>query len=172
MEGTTAFVAVGSNLGDRIAHLRYAVAALRRAPILEVVAVSPVYESSAHTSAPGEEQPDFLNAVVEVRTALDPHALLAYCKRIERARGRNREKGRRWAPRTLDLDLLIFGRDVVRDEQLSVPHPKLGVRRFVLLPLADLAPGLHVPPPFDATVETLLHDCPDADHPVITEHTL
>lgn len=169
---TNVYVALGSNLGDRLQHLRYGVDALQRVSQVELVSVSPVYESPAQTTDPTESQPLFLNAVVEIKTSLDPHSLLDHCQRIERETGRIRDARRRWYPRTLDLDLLIFGSEVVRDARLSVPHPKLDVRRFVLRPLADLAPGLHVPPPYDAPVGTLLDACPDDNDPVLTRFSL
>lgn len=170
--GVRAFIALGSNLGDRADHLREAVARLERERGIFVRRVSAVYETPAHVLEPEIEQPDFLNAVVEVRTMLGPDDLLEVCHRIERAVGRDRSAAERWAARTLDLDLLIFG-DVSRsDAQLSVPHPRLGERRFVLRPLADLAPKLHVPPPYDDVVETLLARCEDDHEPVRTTHSL
>jgi len=174
-EGTAdrhAFIALGSNVGDRIAYLRRAVDGLQTASNLHVVATSPVYESPAHVRQVGDRHPDFLNAVVEVDTILDPHDLLTVCQRIERGAGRIRSGETRWVPRTLDLDLLIFGHEVIDDAQLTLPHPRLWQRRFVLRPLADLAPDLHIPLPYDATVATLLHDCPDDNVPVRTEHVL
>ncbi len=155
---SSVFLALGANLGDRAAYLRGAVAALRRHPAVQVVAVSPVYESAAH-GLPGQVQPDYLNAVVWLRTTLAPEALLDFCLRLEAAAGRKRTA--RWAPRTLDLDVLAWG-DLVRwDERLMLPHPRLAERRFVLQPWADLAPDFYVPAPFCATVATLLQRCPD-----------
>jgi len=152
------FLALGSNLGDRAAYLRGAVAALRRHPAVQVVAVSPVYESAAH-ALPGQVQPDYLNAVVWLRTTLAPEALLNFCLQLEAAAGRVRTT--RWAPRTLDLDLLAWD-DLVRcDERLTLPHPRLAERRFVLRPWADLAPDFYVPAPFCATVAALLQRCLD-----------
>ena len=157
------FVAMGSNLGDRLAHLRLAVDELREDSDIHVLAGSPVYESPALTASPDETGPDFLNAVVKLSTRLDAGALLERLQAIERRAGRRREADRRWAPRTLDLDILIFGDEVIRREQLTVPHPRLGERRFVLRPLADLAPRRLVPAPFDRTVAELLDECPDPD---------
>lgn len=163
---------MGSNVGNRIAYLRRGVEELRDVSGLKVIASSPVYESAAHTLEPGERHPDFLNAVIEVATDLDPHDLLNVCLRIERGAGRTREEEVSWAPRTLDLDLLIFGQAVIDDRQLAVPHRRLGQRRFVLRPLADLAPELHVPAPYKTTVAALLRECPDTDVPVRTEYVL
>lgn len=128
-----AFLALGSNLGDREATLRQAVSALD-----EVVAVSAVYETDP-VGGPGVQGP-YLNAVVELETERSPRALLAECQRLEAAASRVRLE--RWGPRTLDVDVLLVGDLVVDEEDLVVPHPRLWERRFVLAPLADLAPEL------------------------------
>lgn len=158
-EATEAFVALGSNQGDRASYLRSAVRGLDAHGQICVTEVSPVYETEAHTLAPDEEQPPYLNAVVALRTTLSPEALLALCQDIERKAGR--ERGQAWQPRTLDLDLLVYGTETRHSPQLTLPHPRLGERRFVLRPLADLRPNLYVPPPFDATAAELLAQCPD-----------
>ena len=154
-----AYLGLGANLGDRLGALRGAVAGLQAAEGVAVRRASPVYESAAHTLDPAEAQPPFLNAVVEVETGLGPEALLRLAHALERAAGRRRR--RRWAPRPLDLDLLVFGRFAHTADGLAVPHPRLAERRFVLAPLADLAPNLYVPAPFDTTVAELLRTCPD-----------
>jgi 2-amino-4-hydroxy-6-hydroxymethyldihydropteridine diphosphokinase len=137
---TTAYVALGSNLGDRLALLRAAVAALVRADIT-VTARSAVYESEAVADEP---QPRYLDAVVRVETALPPRELLARCLEIEAALGRVRST--RWAARTLDLDLLLYGDAVIDEPDLVVPHPRLTGRPFVRVPLAEVAtPGLSHP---------------------------
>ena len=134
-----AYLGLGSNLGDREAHLRAALERLR-APDLRVLRVSPVYETEPvdYTA-----QRWFLNLVMEAETSLFPMQLLARAARIERALGRVRTipKG----PRTIDIDILLYGQTVVRSEALEIPHPRMGDRRFVLAPLADLAPGLRHP---------------------------
>lgn len=167
-----AFIALGSNVGDRIGYLRRGAHALRGSPRINVVAGSPVYESEAHTSSPDEHDPPYLNAVIEVRTGLRPHGLLNVCKQIERGAGRRRSATARWSPRTLDLDLLIFGQEAVRDLELIVPHPRMGERRFVLQPLADLAPDLFVPTPYEMTVTALLDACRDDALPIRIEEPL
>jgi 2-amino-4-hydroxy-6-hydroxymethyldihydropteridine diphosphokinase len=135
---TRAFLGLGSNLGDRARHLRTAVAALPAvAATTEVVACSPVYETDP---VGGPEQGPYLNVVVELRTGLDARGLLAVCAALEQAAGRVREE--RWGPRTLDVDVLWVDGEVVADPDLQVPHPRMGERRFVLAPLADLAPDL------------------------------
>lgn len=132
--------ALGSNLGDRLAHLRAAVAALAAEPGVVVVAVSRVVESAP---VGGPEQPDYLNAVVVVDTTLASSSLLALAHRIEAAAGRTRDV--RWGPRTLDVDLLAVGTEVSDRDDLTLPHPRAHERAFVLLPWADVDPGFEVP---------------------------
>jgi 2-amino-4-hydroxy-6-hydroxymethyldihydropteridine diphosphokinase len=120
-----------------------------------------MYETEAHTLAPDEEQPPFLNAVVEAEVACSPERLLRLAQRLERAEGRAADR-ERWAPRSLDVDLLVVGAATRQSDVLTLPHPRLAERRFVLRPWADLAPNLVVPPPFDATVRALLAACSDA----------
>lgn len=128
-----AFVALGSNLGDRWAHLRAAVAGLPG-----VVGASTVYETDA-VGGPGG-QPPYLNAVVELDTDLGPRELLELGQALESAADRVRAE--RWGPRTLDIDVLVVGDLVVDEVDLVVPHPRMGERAFVLIPLHDLAPDL------------------------------
>lgn len=136
-----AFVALGSNQGDPQRQVREAVQALGRLPRTRVLQRSPLYQTPPWGL---KEQPDFVNAVAELDTGLTPLELLRSLLSIERAAGRHRE-GPRWGPRVLDLDLLTYG-DHVRDEPgLTLPHPRIAERAFVLLPLADLAPGLEIP---------------------------
>jgi len=161
VEPVVAYIALGSNLGDREENLQVAVTALAEADEVQVVAVSPVYETEAHTADPESEAPPFLNAVVSVSTTLGPSDLLDCILRIEASRGRRRDPARRWSPRTLDMDIVLFGEQIVRTDRLNVPHPRMGARRFVLRPLCDLAPNLHVPEPYDRTVSELLADCDD-----------
>jgi 2-amino-4-hydroxy-6-hydroxymethyldihydropteridine diphosphokinase len=128
-----AFVALGSNLGDRRAYLRSALAFLPG-----VVAVSPVYETEPVGGPAG--QGAYLNAVVELATDAEPEALLAAAQGAERAARRVRAE--RWGPRTLDVDLLLVGDERRHGPELTLPHPRLYERGFVLVPLADLAPEL------------------------------
>jgi len=158
---TTAYLGLGSNVGSRRAHLQAAVDGCARAEDVRVEAVSPVYETEAHTLDPDEEQRPFLNAVLAVSVDCPPGRLLEVAQTIERAEGRRRGT-RRWAPRPLDVDLLAVGRMTCRTDTLTLPHPRLAERRFVLRPWADLAPNFVVPPPFDAAVCRLLARCPDA----------
>jgi 2-amino-4-hydroxy-6-hydroxymethyldihydropteridine diphosphokinase len=136
-----AYLALGSNLGDRLAFLRAATAAL--ALELRVVARSPVFESAAVADDP---QPSYLNAVLRVETALAPGALLERCLAIEAALGRVRPPDRRFAPRTIDIDLLLYEDEILAEPGLVVPHPRLLERSFVRVPLAAVAvPGLRHP---------------------------
>ena len=128
------FLALGSNLGDRAAHLQKAMEALR-SPELEITAVSPVYETAPQGY---ENQGWYLNLVLEARTFLLPMRLLARCRKIEFALGRRRDLLN--GPRTIDIDILFFDRFVIRSPELEVPHPRLAQRRFVLAPLVDIAP--------------------------------
>jgi 2-amino-4-hydroxy-6-hydroxymethyldihydropteridine diphosphokinase len=137
----TAYLGLGSNVGDRRAHLRAAVELLGEHGA-EVEAVSSVYE----TEPVGEilDQADFLNAVVRARTDLEPEALLDACKAIEIERGRA-FGGPRHGPRPLDVDLLLLGGLELKTERLTLPHPQVTARRFVLVPLLELEPGLQLP---------------------------
>lgn len=143
--GARAVVALGSNLGDRAAHLRRALRALAQTPGLRVLRASRIYETApvgASADAPGPPQGDYLNAVVELQSALPPRLLLLRLQQIERAGGRRRSW--RNAPRTLDLDLLFHGAPR-RHPDLVLPHPRLHLRDFVLAPLAEIAPALRHP---------------------------
>ncbi len=135
-----AFLGLGSNLGDRMAHLRRAVDQLRASSAMPVTAVSPVYETEP-MGGPAGSGP-YLNLVVElaVPPGVDPYALLEECRRLEASAGRVRAV--RWGPRTLDVDVLWVDGIAVDDPELTVPHPRWRERRFVLVPLGDLAPDL------------------------------
>jgi 2-amino-4-hydroxy-6-hydroxymethyldihydropteridine diphosphokinase len=138
-ESVRAFIGLGSNLGDRPANFRTAVAALDLTDGVEVIRTSRVYE----TDPIGPPQPQYLNAVVEVRTTLAPRALLEALLRIEAEMGRVR--GPRWGPRVIDLDLLDYGRMRVREPGLVVPHPRMHERAFALIPLLELEPDPLLP---------------------------
>jgi 2-amino-4-hydroxy-6-hydroxymethyldihydropteridine diphosphokinase len=134
------FLSLGSNLGDRLAYLRAALDALGRGPSMSLVRTSKVYETAPVEVE--EEQPDYLNCVAEVECGLPAIELLRYCQGVESALGRER-KGER-APRTVDIDVLLFGEEIIAVPGLEVPHRGI-TRAFNLKGLADLDPDLHVP---------------------------
>jgi 2-amino-4-hydroxy-6-hydroxymethyldihydropteridine diphosphokinase len=138
-----AHLGLGSNLGDRLAHLQFGLDGLA-ARAGRVVAISPVYETQP---VGGPPQPDYLNAVVTVETELSPRELLGVAKALEAEAGREPADGeRRWGPRPLDIDILVVGDERVAEPDLVVPHPRIHQRAFVLAPLADVAPDLVVAP--------------------------
>jgi 2-amino-4-hydroxy-6-hydroxymethyldihydropteridine diphosphokinase len=138
-----AYFGLGSNLGERAVHLQFAVDGLA-AQVGRVVALSPIYETEP---VGGPPQPDFLNAVVAIETALPGRELLRVAKELEAAAGREPpEPGKRWGPRPLDIDILMIGDERIDEPDLVVPHPRIHQRAFVLAPLADVAPELVVAP--------------------------
>jgi 2-amino-4-hydroxy-6-hydroxymethyldihydropteridine diphosphokinase len=137
VSGERAYLALGSNLGERAGYLQDAVDALAATATVSVVAVSSVYETDP---VGGPEQGRYLNAVVAIDTGLAPHDLLALAHRLES--NARRVRGERWGPRTLDVDILLVGNAVVSDPDLVVPHPRMWERGFVLAPLHDVAPAL------------------------------
>jgi len=134
-----AFVALGSNLGDRLANLQEAVDRLGEVAGIRVVRTSRVYE----TDPVGPPQPDYLNAAVMVDTLLSARKLLEACLGVEQAMGR--ERSERWAPRTIDLDVLSYGQEEIDEPGLVVPHPRMHERGFVLVPLLELDPDPALP---------------------------
>jgi 2-amino-4-hydroxy-6-hydroxymethyldihydropteridine diphosphokinase len=144
VSATRAFVGLGSNLSHPRRQLARAIRAIARLPGVRIVAVSKNY-ASAPIGSPGP-QPDYVNAVVAIRTTLAPRALLGALHRIERRQRRRRDREpHRNAPRTLDLDLLLYGRRRARQHGLALPHPRMHERAFVLRPLADVAAAATVP---------------------------
>ncbi|TXT47804.1 MAG: folK [Spirochaetes bacterium] len=133
----TIWLGLGSNLGDRLENIEQAKALL--ASEVEIEALSGYWESKARYV---ENQPDFLNAVMRGRTALSPHALLRFIHGVETALGRNREASMPKGPRTIDIDILIYGQEVLDDADLVIPHPGMKERHFVLLPLMQIDPDL------------------------------
>ncbi len=135
------FLALGANLGDREHNLREALRMLE--PQCHVVAVSSLYRSDAVVLEGQPPGPDYLNAACEIETQFSPHDLLAHVKSIERALGR--QPAPRWSARPIDIDILLYGDQIVEMEDLRVPHPLMTERAFVLLPLSEIAGGVVVP---------------------------
>lgn len=146
-----AYIGIGSNLGDRKANALEAVDRVAKLPGTKIVRASSLYESEPL----GNAKTWFVNSVIEVETELSPEELLKKLKAIETAMGRKRVKGKRWGSRIIDLDILLCGREVVEKRTLKIPHPEMHKRRFVLLPLAELAPHV-VHPHLGQSVSALL----------------
>jgi 2-amino-4-hydroxy-6-hydroxymethyldihydropteridine diphosphokinase len=151
---TPAFIALGSNLDNPARQLQRAVSALTRLPASALLRVSSVYRSAA--MGPGQ-QPDYLNAVALLNTALTPEAVLDGLLAIEQAQGR--ERGERWGPRTLDLDLLLYGEREIRSARLTVPHPRMHERDFVLYPLREIS-NTNLALPGGRDIDSLLEQLP------------
>jgi 2-amino-4-hydroxy-6-hydroxymethyldihydropteridine diphosphokinase len=138
--GNTAFIALGSNIGDRFNYLRKAIQQLNKYPEIELVNYSSVYE----TDPVGYEDQDlFLNMVIEVQTEWNPYQLLDACLKTEVELGRKRDV--RWGPRTIDLDILLYNQENIETEKLIVPHPRMGERNFVMIPLLEISPDIILP---------------------------
>lgn len=146
----TAFVGIGSNVGDRDLNLLRAVAEMGKIPTTRITALSSFYE----TEPVGPVQDDFLNAVARLETGLSPLELLNALGQIETVVF-NRKRDLRWGPRRMDLDVLLYDDLIVEEKDLTLPHPRLHERRFVLVPLAEIAPDL-LHPVFKVTVTELL----------------
>jgi len=158
MKGVRCFVALGANLGDPVTTVKAALAALRELPQMELVTASSLYRTAPVGLTPGlTDQPDFINAVVEMSTVLPAPSFLTQLFAIEARFGRQRSVSN--APRTLDLDLLLYGDLVSADAQLTLPHPRLHERAFVLAPLVEIAPQLVIPGL--GAVDALLAQCVD-----------
>jgi 2-amino-4-hydroxy-6-hydroxymethyldihydropteridine diphosphokinase len=136
-----AYLGLGSNVGDRLTHLQAAIDGLAETDQITVVAVSPVYASDPFGGPP---QGEYLNAVVALETPLSARDLLEVARRLENEAGRDRRE--HWGPRTLDVDVLLVGHELIDEPDLVVPHPRLFERHFVLAPLADLDPELAAVP--------------------------
>lgn len=134
-----AFIAIGSNLGPRHATIHAGLRDLARVPGVRVVRLSSIIETDP-VGPPG--QGPYLNAAAELDTTLEPHALLDAMLKVERAHGRDRSGAERWGPRTLDLDLLWYDGVTLDEPGLTLPHPRMRERAFVMIPLREIAPGL------------------------------
>lgn len=138
----TAFLGLGSNVGDPLETLTSAVYALHDTDGIAVEDVSGIYETAPEG---GVDQPTYLNAVVRIRTTLAPHDLLRETQLTEAAYGRDRSREERWGPRTLDIDILLYGDEAIETDDLVVPHPRMHERAFVLVPLMEVFPGGSLP---------------------------
>ncbi len=135
------YIGLGSNLGDRKANIREAEDRLRELPDTRIVKASSLYESEPH----GNAKTWFVNTVVELETEFEPDELLKRTHAIETSMGRKRVKGKRWGSRIIDIDLLLMDNQTVNKRNLKIPHPEMHKRRFVLMPLAELAPHVTHP---------------------------
>ena len=150
---TTAYIAVGANLGDRAKTIRAALDALATSPAISIIRVSRLIETAAVGGPPNS--PPYLNAAAELHTTLGSHALLHRTLEIEKNLGRVRRQ--KWEPRPIDIDLLLFGDQIISSQELVIPHPLMHERRFVLEPLAEIAPEA-VHPTLQMTIAGLLQN--------------
>lgn len=149
-----AYLLIGGNIGNREAYLSAARDQIERS-CGEIRSQSSIYQTAAWGL---EEQDAFLNQAIEIKTALNPHQLLQHILQIEESLGRKREV--KYGPRIIDIDILFYADAVINDDELTVPHPQMQNRRFVLVPLAEIAPK-EIHPVFQSTIAQLLKECPD-----------
>ncbi len=150
------YIGLGSNLENPLQQIKTAIDDLQSLADIQVMSVSSLYQSAPMGPA---DQPDYINAVLSLKTTLSPHHLLDALQQIEQLHGRVRK--RHWGERTLDLDILLYGTETVDDERLKVPHPGIAQRAFVLYPLAEIAPELEIPGL--GRLQDLLPLCPQGD---------
>ena len=134
-----AYIALGSNLGDRLGQMQSALKALASDDRLKILQISPVYENRAIGMGKAN---DFLNAIVGIETSIEPFALLDHCLEVESLLGRVRTG--EWTPRSIDLDIIAYGNEIIEHERLKVPHPRIAERDFVVHPLIAIAPDLEI----------------------------
>ena len=158
----TAYILLGTNLGDRVKYLNLAKTEITRKDIL-VVGSSSIYSTKPWGV---EDQPDFLNQVLKIQTTFSPRELLTELLEIEKTAGRTREN--KWGPRTLDIDILFYNEDIVDLPDLTIPHPQLHLRRFTLEPLNEIAPDL-IHPGLKLSINKLLDVCPDENQASIAD---
>lgn len=151
-----AHLGLGANLGDRHAHFNLAQQQLNQLPQSKLIAFSDIIQTDPVGGPP--DQPPYLNAAASLQTQLTPTQLLTELRRIENLAGRERHQ--RWGPRTLDLDLLLYNQTTLQSESLTIPHPRMHQRRFVLQPLAQIAPEAHHPT-LKKTIAQLLQELDD-----------
>ncbi len=156
---TTVFLGLGGNLGDPLAAFRRSRQKLIAHPAISDCHSSPLYQTPP-IGGPAD-QPDYLNAALMLRTSLDPRALLAFCHSLETEEGRKRKE--HWGARTLDIDLLFYAQQQLKEADIEIPHPRLMERHFVLLPLVALAPDYHHPQT-GMSMQELLNRLPSAEN--------
>lgn len=149
---TIAYLGLGSNVGDREEYVEQAIFLMEKNPHIEVIKRSTNYETEAEG---GGSQPPFINAAVEIKTTLSPHKLLELCQEIEATLGREREI--EWGPRTIDIDILLFGDEILSDEKLQIPHPLMHERLFVLKPMREIASSV-IHPVLEKTMDALYEE--------------
>ncbi len=149
----TAYIGLGSNVGDREEYIEQAIFLLSKTPGIKIVKKSSNNETEAEGGGP--DQPQFLNAAVQIQTLIDPYKLLSVLQETESALGREREVD--WGPRTIDLDILLFDDQIISDDKLQIPHPLLHERVFVLKPLSEIAPNV-VHPVLEKTIEEIYEE--------------
>lgn len=156
---TVVYIAIGSNLASPLEQVNAAIQAIGEIPDSRIMAVSSFYRTPPLGP---QDQPDYLNAAVALETTLAPEELLNHTQRIELQQGRVR-KAERWGPRTLDLDIMLFGDEVINTERLTVPHYDMKNRGFMLWPLFEIAPDLHFPDDNQSLAECLSYMSPRPD---------
>lgn len=145
-----AYLGLGSNMGDRAHQLQQAIQIIDRFQHIDVASVSPIYETEPVGYT---DQPQFLNLCIEIETTLNPQELLKRCLETEEALHRVRKI--RWGPRTLDVDILLYGNEIIEEDNLIIPHPRMTERAFVLIPLNDIA-SKHIEPRSQKLIENLV----------------
>ncbi|MBY0124434.1 2-amino-4-hydroxy-6-hydroxymethyldihydropteridine diphosphokinase [Bacillus sp. S/N-304-OC-R1] len=152
-----AYIALGSNIGDRLESLKEAIASIEAIPEIKVAETSSIYE----TDPVGyEDQDQFLNMVIRVETYLSPLELLHTCLDIEKNLGRKRDI--RWGPRTIDLDILLYNQENIISEKLTVPHPRMHERAFVIIPLLEIQSGIRLPT-MEVPLQDVIEKIPDRE---------
>lgn len=160
-----AYIGIGSNLHNPIKQVTTAIGALSTVPQTKLVQYSSLYES---TPVGVSQQPKFVNAVAKITTVLSPDMLLATMHDIEK--NHNRVRGLRWGPRTLDLDILLYGQQTIQQENLTIPHIEIANRGFVLIPLAEIAPQLSIPK--HGLLSELIEKLSKKEHPCIIKEVM
>lgn len=171
IEGTICYIGLGSNLNEPITQLICAAKLIDLIPNTQIIAFSSFYRSKP---VGPQDQPDYINAVLQIATKQLPHELLTILEYIEAEQGRvNKANEERWGPRIIDLDILLYGDDVISDDQLTIPHKELSKRDFVLIPLEELDPFLTIPGVMPTPIQSLINkiDCTELEVVCKVTHT-